>query len=75
MLQAHFGPIKNTNTATFTLSTKSSWIPPNPHHTVKTFTEAVEKDLKDNITNHKTNKNLSKEEIISLNKLNTEMIL
>ena len=69
MLQAHFGPKENTNLPISKPSTKSTWVPPNSHHTVQTFITAVEKDLLNNITNKETNPNLSKEEINSLNKL------
>ena len=69
MLQAHFGPIENINLPISKPSTKSIWVPPNPHHTVQTFITAIEKDLLNNIRNKETNPNLSKEEINSLNKL------
>ena len=70
LLQAHFGPKENALLpAIFKPSTKSTWVPPNPHHTVQTFITAIEKDLLNNITNKETNPNLSKEEVNSLNKL------
>ena len=68
LLQAHFGPKENINLPIFKPSTKSTWVPPNPHHNVQTFITAVEKNLLNNITNKETNSNLSKEEINSLKK-------
>ena len=70
MLQAHYGPKENPNLPISKPSTKSTWVPPNQHHTVQTFITAIEKDLLNNIINKETNPNLSKEEINSLNKLN-----
>ena len=69
MIQAHFGPQCKDNSNMFQPTSKSTWTPPNPDHTVKTFIKFLEKDLLNNIENHVIKQNLSKEEIKSLNKL------
>ena len=69
MIQAHFGPQCKDNSNMFQPISKSTWTPPNPDHTVKTFIKSLGKDLLNNIENHVIKQNISKEEIKSLNKL------
>ena len=70
MLQAHFKTEAKT-TDIFIPTKKSTWTPPNPHHTVKTFINAIENDLKETPRSCKNRNNLSKGELDSLDKLKT----
>ena len=73
-LKAHFGPQSNTNEEIkdgFKPETDKTWEPLYTHHTVKTFLEALEKDVNEvqPLTNNVTRCNLSKNERLSLERL------
>ena len=73
-LKSHFG--KTTPNEGLYFKSNSSWEPPNPHYTVKTFTESFKNNLlkcfEKNSNQNKNNinkKNLNKKEIQALNDL------
>ena len=66
-LRSHFGDTPPKEGLYF--KSNSSWEPPNPHHTVKTFTESLKTDMKKSLqidpktgNKHNHRKNLSKKE-------------
>ena len=74
-LKAHFTnnlPMdKNDETTHFRPQPNNKWTPPNTHHTIKTFIESFENQVKEDISKFKSNKtnNLTRNEIKALTEL------
>ena len=79
-LRAHFGNQPKDNldneTTRFKPATNKSWIP-QAHHTIDTFLEAFQNDIKLDLESDKTHgaKNLSKHEVTALKTLKIAQIL
>ena len=71
ILKSYFGDTEPEPYMGYTKKTNKEWLPKDIHHSVKTFIEAVERDLEQENNEDKieVRKNLTKEEINSLNKL------
>ena len=71
-LRAHFGKEAQNNKVNNEeqiFKTKSNWEPQQVHHTLQTFCEAVSKDTQNDEAKTKYRQNLTKEEIMALNEL------
>ena len=62
---------KNDETIRFRALRNEKWTPPNTHHTINTFIESFDKQIKNEITQHKrlTRNNLTKNEVKALKDL------
>ena len=81
-LRSHFGDTPPKEGLYF--KSNSSWEPPNPHHTVKTFTESFKNDMKKSLQNipitgnkqdYRKNLNKKEEEALEALKKRTDIII
>ena len=74
-LKAHFGntsaPDPNSETTRFKPPTNKPWVPQQVHHTVNTFVEAFENDIKEDLSTVKprNSNNINKDELKTLDNL------